>query len=75
MKIEICRGQDQIGGCITAISTKATKIVIDFGEELFPHQGNDSTAILKDCNAVFFFHYHGDHIGLYKSIPQSIQIA
>jgi len=36
MKIEINRGQDQIGGCITTISTKTTKIVFDFGEELFP---------------------------------------
>jgi len=36
MKIEIHRGQDQIGGSITAISTKTTKIIIDFSEELAP---------------------------------------
>lgn len=32
MKIKIHRGQDQIGGSIVEISTKATKILIDFGE-------------------------------------------
>lgn len=74
MKIEINRGQDQIGGCITTISTKTTKIVFDFGEELFPRQEIDSAAILKDCHAVFFSHYHGDHIGLYKNIPLNIPI-
>ena len=30
---------DQIGGCITVISTEKTKIVIDFGENLpGPHK-------------------------------------
>ena len=34
MKIRIIRGTNQIGGCITEISTKKSKIIIDFGEEL-----------------------------------------
>jgi ribonuclease J len=74
MKIKIHRGQDQIGGSIVEISTKATKILIDFGEELSPHQEIDTTLILQNCDAVFFTHYHGDHIGLYKSIPPDIPI-
>lgn len=74
MKIEIHRGQDQIGGSITKISTKTTNILIDFGEELSSHQEIDPVSILQNCNAVFFTHYHSDHIGLYKSIPSSIPI-
>jgi len=30
--------------------------------------------ILKNCDAVFFTHYHGDHIGLYKNIPLDVPI-
>lgn len=72
MRIVIHRGHDQIGGAITEITTAKTKILIDFGEELSPHQRIDTEAILKDCDAIFFTHYHGDHIGLYKSIPLDI---
>lgn len=74
MNIKIYRGQDQIGGSIVEISTETTKILIDFGEELSPHQKIDTALILKNCDAVFFTHYHGDHIGLYKSIPPNIPI-
>lgn len=74
MQIVIHRGHNQIGGAITEISTKNTRILIDFGEELSPHQQIDTSEILKNCDAVFFTHYHGDHIGLYKSIPSSIPI-
>lgn len=74
MKIKVHRGHDQIGGSIVEIFTKTTKILIDFGEELSPHQEIDTELILRDCDAVFFTHYHGDHIGLYKSIPNDIPI-
>jgi len=74
MQIVIHRGHDQIGGAITEISTKNTRILIDFGEELSPHQEIETGKILKNCDAVFFTHYHGDHIGLYKCIPSSIPI-
>ena len=74
MVIKIHRGQDQIGGSIIEISTKTTKILIDFGEELSPHQEIDTALILKNTDAVFFTHYHGDHIGLYKNIPPNIPI-
>ena len=74
MNIKIHRGLHQIGGAITEVSTKTTKIIIDFGEELSPNQPIDEAKILNGCDAVFFTHYHGDHIGLYKHIPQTIPI-
>jgi len=74
MRIVIHRGHDQIGGAITEISTRNTRILIDFGEELSAHQEIDAKAILKNCDAVFFTHYHGDHIGLYKSVPSDIPV-
>lgn len=84
MKIKVIRGTNQIGGCITEISTTTTKIIIDVGEEL----GNvkeekvkkqnpniDGLTIgIKQYDAVFFTHYHGDHIGLQEYILKDIPI-
>ena len=74
MKITIHRGIDQIGGCITEIATETTKIFIDLGHNL-PKGNNpveDENAnketiekLTKDCSAIFYSHYHGDHIDLY----------
>ena len=73
MKITIHRGLNQIGGCITEIqSLSGTKILIDFGHNL--PNGNDAAEdvyecpeniyeLLKSCSAVFYTHYHGDHLG------------
>ena len=73
MKITIHRGLSQIGGCITEIqSLSGTKILIDFGHNL--PNGNDAAEdvyecpenideLLKGCSAVFYTHYHGDHLG------------
>ena len=73
MKITIYRGLNQIGGCITEIqSLSGTKILIDFGHNL--PNGNDAAEdvyecpenideLLKGCSAVFYTHYHGDHLG------------
>lgn len=81
MKITIHRGIDQIGGCITEIATETTKIFIDLGRNL-PKGDNpteDKNAskeviekLTKDCNAIFYTHYHGDHIDLYKYVPETI---
>ena len=58
--IRIYQG-DQIGGCITVISTDKTKIVIDFGENL-PGAGKESDIEFnweeEKVDAVFFTHYH-----------------
>lgn len=73
MKITIHRGLNQIGGCITEIqSLSGTKILVDFGHNL--PDGNDVAEdmyeypenvdeLLKGCSAVFYTHYHGDHLG------------
>lgn len=89
MIVKIIRGTNQIGGCITEISTKTTRIIIDAGEEL----GNVKEQKVKEENpniegltigtkqydAVFFTHYHGDHIGLQeyilKDIPKYIDMV
>lgn len=34
MKIEIHKGLDQIGGCITEISTETSRVFIDMGSDL-----------------------------------------
>lgn len=73
-KIKILRA-NQIGGCVTVISTDNAKIVIDFGEEL-PGCENPCKIDFdfSDVDAVFFTHYHGDHVGRIGEIPDSIPI-
>lgn len=82
-KIVIYRGSHQIGGCATEISTERHRVIIDFGANL---PDNDNEDVMTDreltetvfdgrpCDAVLFTHYHGDHIGLYKKIPQDVPL-
>lgn len=82
-KIIIYRGSHQIGGCATEISTERHRVIIDFGANL---PDNDNEDVMTDreltetvfdgrpCDAVLFTHYHGDHIGLYKKIPQDVPL-
>lgn len=74
-RIRIYNG-DQIGGCITSISTEKTKILIDFGENLPGTSADVQTFDWKKENvdAVFFTHYHGDHVGRFKEIPDNIPL-
>ncbi len=77
----IHRGSSQIGGCCTQISTGESRILIDFGANL---PGTDQNAGIKDSEmfqkvfgsvwkgAVLFTHYHGDHYGLFKEIPDDV---
>ena len=80
MKITIHRGLNQIGGCITEIqSLSGTKILIDLGHNL-PDSGGVSEdkyeslenldLLLDDCSAVFYTHYHGDHLGFAAEIHE-----
>lgn len=82
-KITIYRGSHQIGGCAAEISTKDHRIVIDFGANLPDSEAegaiDDETLVRtvfggRPCDGVLFTHYHGDHIGLYKSIPKRIPL-
>lgn len=68
---------DQIGGCVTLISTDTTKICIDFGENLPGSKYKEALEVEgltygeASYDAVFFTHYHGDHIGRFdKILPQ-----
>lgn len=83
--ITIYRGTHQIGGCVTEIQVGGSRIIIDFGANL---PGNKAVNVLSDeeivhkvfpadnskakCEAVLFTHYHGDHYGLYKKVPDGI---
>lgn len=78
MNIIIHRGANQIGGCITEISTAGCKILIDFGANLPGSQKEELKdeqilSIVGNADAVFYTHYHGDHVGLYHRIPVSVQ--
>ena len=75
MQIIVHRGTNQIGGCATEISSNNTRIFIDFGAELDGNSNLDIDGVTKgntNCSAVFFTHYHGDHIGLINSINNDI---
>ncbi len=81
MKITIHRGIDQIGGCITEIATDRTRILIDLGQNLPDGEGVvcDELAtreavekLTHGIGAIFYTHYHGDHIGLFHFVPESV---
>ena len=74
--IKIYQG-NQIGGCITVISTESTKIVIDFGESLPGAEVVENIEFdweHENVDAVFFTHYHGDHIGRFMEIPDEVSL-
>ena len=71
MNIIIHRGTHQIGGSAIEISTKSTRIILDFGNELsldekyIPENLNIEgvTAGVPNCNGIVISHYHMDHLG------------
>lgn len=82
--ITIHRGIDQIGGCITEISTNTSRVFVDFGQNL-PGSENTTTAEedmtlvnsilsqnVKAHQAVFYTHAHEDHVGLFDFIPDEV---
>ena len=84
MDIKIHRGLEQIGGCITEISTATSRIFIDMGQNL-PGVGEPTTAEedrqmvedifaqnRKEHEAVFYTHSHEDHIGLFRYVPEGV---
>ncbi|MCR5119440.1 MAG: MBL fold metallo-hydrolase [Lachnospiraceae bacterium] len=79
-EIRIFQG-NQIGGCVTVISTvykgEMHRIMIDYGSSL-PGSGReeDFQYPWKDepVDAVFFTHYHGDHSGRLMEIPEDIPL-
>ena len=84
MKINIVRGQNQIGGSIICVETNLTKLYFDVGDNLkepknetekdnFPHIEGLFYG-KKDCDGIFISHYHFDHIGLLKYALKDIPI-
>ena len=84
MNITIHRGLDQIGGCITEISTATSRIFVDLGQNL-PGSGEattpeqDKTMVEglfrnnpKPHEAVVYTHGHEDHIGLFDYVPEGV---
>ena len=78
MEIRIIKGTNQIGGCITEIISKNTRILIDFGNDLEDTKESfelDGLTYNKSkYNAVFITHSHMDHIGLINKINEDILI-
>ena len=84
MEIKIHRGLEQIGGCITEISTATSRVFIDLGQNL-PGNGVEQTpeqdklmienlfnSNKKENEAVFYTHGHEDHIGLFEYVPMDV---
>ena len=78
MEVKIIKGTNCIGGCITEITSKDTKILIDFGNDLedtkeqFELDG--LTYNESKYDAVFITHSHLDHIGLINKINKDIPV-
>ena len=84
MIINIHRGLEQIGGCITEISTKTSRVFIDMGQNL-PGNGEQTTPeqdkeMVEDIfrnnpkahEAVVYTHAHEDHVGLFYYVPNNV---
>ena len=84
MNIRIHRGLEQIGGCITEISTETSRVFIDMGQNL-PGNGEQTTpeqdkAMVeglftnnpKEHEAVIYTHAHEDHVGLFHDVPNDV---
>lgn len=78
MNIIIHRGTHQIGGSAIEISTKSTRIIMDFGNELSLDEKyipenldiEGVTAGVPNCDGIVISHYHMDHLGqLTSALP------
>lgn len=77
MIITIHRGASQIGGCITEIRTQGARILIDLGSNLPGADKEDFTSedikrIISGVDAIFYTHYHGDHVGFLADVDENI---
>ena len=84
MNIKVHRGLEQIGGCITEISTATSRVFIDMGQNLLgngevttPEEDKKMVESLfannqKEHEAVFYTHGHEDHVGLFEYVPLNV---
>ncbi len=63
------------------VSTEKSKVLIDLGHNL--PQGDEPVedkmdnpatieALCEGCNAIFYTHYHGDHVDLFRHVPDTV---
>lgn len=74
--IKVFKG-NQVGGNVTVITTDQARIVIDYGEDLPGNTHVENFSIdwdRENVDAVFFTHYHADHIGRFMEIPESVPL-
>ena len=78
MKIRILKGTNQIGGVFTEISSKETKIIIDFGDDLDGVkrlENIEGLTIGKPVyDGVFITHNHQDHMGRIDDILDGVPV-
>lgn len=82
MKITVHRGTHQIGGCVTKIASGDSKVFIDFGANLpgaVPLEPSKPIAGLtvsdgSQKSALFFTHYHDDHVGRLREVSTGIPV-
>ena len=82
MNIIIHRGTHQIGGSAIEISTKSTRIIMDFGNELSLDENyipenldiEGVTAGVPNCDGIVISHYHMDHLGQLTSALPNIPL-
>lgn len=81
LRINIIRGQNQIGGSIIEIYTDSTRIILDAGANLGESKLRASVPDVEGLfggepayDAVFVSHYHDDHMGLLKYVLPGIPI-
>ena len=78
MKIEIHRGQNQIGGNLIEIATEQACILLDAGCELdeAPDAPSPLEPLLRDkrVDAIFLSHYHRDHMGLVYGLSPEMPV-
>ena len=78
MQIRILKGTNQIGGVFTEISSKETKIIIDFGDDLDGVkrlENIEGLTIGKPVyDGVFITHNHQDHMGRIDDILDGVPV-
>ena len=78
MRIRILKGTNQIGGVFTEISSKETKIIIDFGDDLDGVkrlENIEGLTIGKPVyDGVFITHNHQDHMGRIDDILDGVPV-
>ena len=81
LSLTIHRGTHQIGGVAVEVQAGNEHIIIDLGANLPGTDAAISDEELIDrmfngrsCDAVMFTHLHGDHVGLYRHIPDGTRI-